>query len=271
MLRYDRVVIPLHACYKEKFLRIFCISDIHVEYEINRRWLNNLSQHDYKNDLLILAGDITNNLMLLEKILGEIRNRFLEVCFVPGNHELWVQRDKSINSLEKLSLIQQISSNSGVLMEPFENHYFYIVPLFGWYDYSFGPPSDEILTTWMDYWACEWPANFDQKSIAKYFLDKNETYFKKTNKYIISFSHFLPRIDLMPFFIPPNKRYLYPVLGSFLLEEQIRKLGSSIHIYGHSHVNRRVYKDNVLYINNAFGYPHETMIARKELICVMEL
>ncbi len=72
MLRYDRVVIPLHAYYKEKFLRIFCISDIHVEYEINRRWLNNLSQHDYKNDLLILAGDITNNLMLLEKILGEI-------------------------------------------------------------------------------------------------------------------------------------------------------------------------------------------------------
>ena len=48
-----------------------------------------------------------------------------------------------------------------------------------------------------------------------------------------------------------NKRIIYPALGSILLEEQIRKLGPKIHIYGHSHVNNYTIKDDILYINNA--------------------
>lgn len=84
----------------------------------------------------------------------------------------------------------------------------------------------------------------------------------------ISFSHFLPRIDLMPYFIPCSKRKLYSVLGTILLEKQIRKLGSKIHVYGHSHINNQIMKDNTLYLNNAFGYPYETQITAKELKCI---
>jgi predicted phosphodiesterase len=75
----------------------------------------------------------------------------------------------------------------------------------------------------------------------------------------------------MPSFIPPAKRLPYPVLGSSLIERQIRKLNSDIHIYGHSHVNNRVRKDNTLYINNAFGYPHEVRITSKQLLCVFDI
>lgn len=59
-------------------------------------------------------------------------------------------------------------------------------------------------------------------------------------------------------------------MGTRLLEKQIRKLGSDIHVYGHSHVNNRVMKDSTLYINNAFGYPYETRIAAKELKCIFD-
>lgn len=41
-------------------------------------------------------------------------------------------------------------------------------------------------------------------------------------------------------------------------------------VYGHSHINRQVFKDNTMYINNAFGYPDETQITAKELKCVFE-
>jgi hypothetical protein len=85
---------------------------------------------------------------------------------------------------------------------------------------------------------------------------------------LISFSHFLPRIDLMPNYIPRAQRWLYPVLGSVTLEHQLRAMKSTIHVYGHSHVNRRVEIDSVTYINNAFGYPGETRIAAKQLRCV---
>ncbi|MEW8406943.1 MAG: hypothetical protein AB2688_19615, partial [Candidatus Thiodiazotropha taylori] len=82
----------------------------------------------------------------------------------------------------------------------------------------------------------------------------------------ITFSHFLPRIDVMPNFIPHRFRDIYPVLGSPHLDTQIRALNSEIHIYGHSHVNRAVKIKGVRYINNAFGYPSETRIAAKRLM-----
>ena len=74
----------------------------------------------------------------------------------------------------------------------------------------------------------------------------------------------------MPPGVPPARRMLYPVLGTTRLERQIRRLGSAIHVYGHSHVNRRVTIDGVSYVNNAFGYPSETAIALKRLVCVYD-
>ena len=81
----------------------------------------------------------------------------------------------------------------------------------------------------------------------------------------------MPRIDIMPSVIPPKRRILYPVLGSSLIDEQIRVIGSQIHLYGHSHVNLDITKDNTRYINNAFGYPSETRITAKKLVCLFEM
>lgn len=254
-------------------MRVFTISDIHVDFEENLRWLNNLSCFDYQNDLLILAGDVTDILPLFEKTLISLRERFLEVLFIPGNHDLWVHRSNVKHSLEKLRLIKTIIIDCGIRIEPFHLTSLSIIPLFGWYDYSFGQPSREMIKTWADYLACTWPANYDEQSITEYFISINEPFVTEcnTNRFIISFSHFLPRIDVMPCYIPDDKRRLYPVLGTTLLEKQIRRLGSQIHVYGHSHVNNQVMKDNTLYINNAFGYPYETRIAAKELKCILEI
>ena len=41
----------------------------------------------------------------------------------------------------------------------------------------------------------------------------------------------------------------------------IRKLDAALHVYGHSHLNRRVTLGRTTYVNNAFGYPYETRIA----------
>ena len=254
-------------------MKVFAISDIHVDFEENFRWFSNLSCFDYQNDILILAGDITHIIPLFEKTLKNLRDRFLEVLFIPGNHDLWVQRSHVKHSLEKLQLIKAITSNCGIRMEPLHLPSLSIIPLFGWYDYSFNQPSQEIFNTWADYVACKWPKNYDEKKITLYFIAMNEPFITPNNagQFIISFSHFLPRIDLMPSYIPYEKRNIYPVLGTALLEKQIRQLGSKIHIYGHSHVNNQVIKNDILYINNAFGYPYENLITAKQLKCIFEI
>jgi len=254
-------------------LRIFTISDIHVDFDVNWQWVNHLSCYDYKEDILILAGDVTHTIPLFIKTLKCLKERFLEVLYVPGNHDLWVRRNDGIHSLEKLQLIMQIANDNDIRMEPFYHPLLAIIPLFGWYDYSFSQPSPEILLTWADYIACLWPEGYDENRITQHFIKMNESFLtnEKDSQFIISFSHFLPRIDIMPAYIPLKKRTLYSVLGTTMLEKQIRKLGSNIHVYGHSHVNNQVVRDNVIYVNNAFGYPYETRITAKQLKCIFEI
>ena len=88
---------------------------------------------------------------------------------------------------------------------------------------------------------------------------------------VYSVSHFVPRLDLMPARYPEKHKALFPVLGTERLEAQIRRLGSSKHFYGHSHLNRNKVIDGVTYINNAFGYPSETEISAKTILHVADL
>ncbi|HEY6924789.1 MAG TPA: metallophosphoesterase [Steroidobacteraceae bacterium] len=250
-------------------MRIFAISDIHVDYEMNARWLAGLSTSEYREDVLIVAGDISDSLERVGWALSILTARFRRVMFVPGNHELWVIRDRaSRGSLDKFARLQAVVAQSGASMQPEILGRIQIVPLLGWYDYSFGPPSNELLESWMDFHACRWPAHFQMQDVAAHFQALNPEPHDMHAGMRISFSHFLPRIDLMPPYIPRARRMLYPVLGSASLEEQLRTLKSRIHVYGHSHVNRQVAIDDVVYINNAFGYPDETRISAKELLCI---
>ncbi len=252
-------------------MRIFALSDIHIDYAENRTWLTDLSSVDYRDDILILAGDIADIPALIADAFRELTRKFREVLFVPGNHDIWTYRNGIADSLSAFDHVRDIARDHGVHIEPYTAGVLTIIPLNGWYDYSFGMPSEELSMMWMDYVACSWPEGFDEKSITLRFTDMNRESLSTRNDRVITFSHFMPRIDLMPSIIPEKRRFLYPVLGTTILETQIRTIGPGIHIYGHTHVNRRIERDGILYVNNAFGYPREKRITRKRLFQVMEI
>ncbi len=251
-------------------MRVFAVSDIHIDYQDNRKWFSELSSVDYLDDILILAGDVTDELKLLDQCFYGLSKKFRKVLFVPGNHELWVSRDKPLTSLKKFQKVCDVALKNEVSMQPLHEKALSIVPLLSWYDFSFAEPCVKLNESWMDFRACAWPNEWQPRDVAEYFLEKNETHLPIANHMLISFSHFLPRIDLMPVYIPQAFRYLYPVLGGVGLEAQIRILKPDIHVYGHSHVNRRTILDGIQYINNAFGYPSEDRIASKNLLCIYE-
>jgi predicted phosphodiesterase len=252
-------------------MRIFALSDIHADYDVNAQWIASLSLADYQDDVLILAGDVTDIRRLLDWCLSTLAKRFKKVLFVPGNHDLWVIReDREKNSLQKFDDVCAVVESSGASMQAFYERNVSILPLLTWYDYSFGEPSDELKSIWMDYRACRWPNGFTEKQITAHFAALSGKQTGLAGNKVITYSHFLPRIDLMPGFIPNTKRLLYPILGSAQLERQLRRLNPNIHVYGHSHVNRHVKIDGVSYINNAFGYPSETWITSKHLMCIHE-
>lgn len=253
-------------------MRVFALSDIHVDYDANAKWIGALSTADYRDDILILAGDVTHKPPLLAWCLNTLSARFRHVLFVPGNHDLWVlgDDDDSKTSLQKFREVAATAQACGVSMQPLRSGGLLIAPLLGWYDYSFGEPGEELRRLWMDYRACRWPDGYTPAEIAAYFARLNGGIARGDATTAISFSHFLPRLDLIPSFVPRKHRILDPVLGSELLEQQLRRLSPQIHIYGHSHISRSVRIDGVEYINNAFGYPQEDVISSRRLRCVHE-
>jgi Icc-related predicted phosphoesterase len=54
-------------------MRVFTVSDIHVDFDANARWIAGLSTQDYRDDFLILAGDVSASLRLLEVCLIAFR------------------------------------------------------------------------------------------------------------------------------------------------------------------------------------------------------
>lgn len=248
-------------------MRLFALSDVHIDYPDNARWVEDLSNEDYRDDVLILAGDLTEDSQLLAWCLGQFATKFRQVLFVPGNHDLWVRRDPETGcSLQKFDNVCRIAADAGVSMRPYRHGDTLVVPLLGWYDYSFGEPEEDLFKIWMDYRACNWPDGFDMQQVTAHFLAMNPWTLPEPAERVVTFSHFLPRIDLIPFFVPRAMRSLDPVLGSYGIERQLRALGSQLHVYGHSHINRRVVIDGVTYVNNAFGYPQESVIAARRLV-----
>jgi hypothetical protein len=74
---------------------------------------------------------------------------------------------------------------------------------------------------------------------------------------VISFSHFLPRIELMP-----EKRFLYlPTLskavGSDYLKQRVQQLRPDLHVFGHTHFGWDSTIDGVRYVQVPLCYPQE--------------
>lgn len=243
-------------------MRVFTVSDIHIDFSCNKKWLLSLSKQEYANDILILGGDISHDLSLIELAFRTLTSCFKDVFYIPGNHDLWSERGRE-TSWQRFETLNQISDSYNIHRHSHEYEQFIVVPILCWYDYSFGSVSERLKRQWGDFFRCNWEEMNDAQ-VNKRFLKQNH-FVANTNKRIISFSHFLPRMDVLPTIARLNK-LLAPVLGTKDLEKLIRKWPSSIHIYGHSHINVYTWRKGILYINNAFGYPRETDITAKKLL-----
>ena len=152
---------------------VYCLSDVHIDYPENAKWVSALSCFDYQDDILILEGDLADTLELLEHCLRQLADRFRKVLFVPGNYDLWVGHSGHRTSFDQFEFTCNLAADIGVAMEPFHTQSLTIVTFIGWYDYSFGKPSSQLQQVWMDYRECRWPDAYDAPAITAYLTQKN--------------------------------------------------------------------------------------------------
>jgi hypothetical protein len=258
LVRSHKEHLKFHPrAFKKYEMRIFAISDLHTDFGANRLLLEPLSAEEYGRDALLVAGDVADDLKTLGETLALLRSRFAQVFFTPGNHELWVRRD-DCNSIAKLFRVLDLCERLDVKTGPYRLGEVWVVPLFSWYCADFDPEaSDEEaeLEAWADFHFCRWPTRV--ASPAEYLLAMNAPRVKSYDGPVISFSHFLPRRDLLP----PTERLRFKglpkVSGCWSLEQQIRSINSLTHVFGHSHINCDMLIEGVRYIQNALRYPSE--------------
>lgn len=229
---------------------------------------------------------VTHELSKLEAFFKELVSRFKSVSFVPGNHDLWIaQSDTAKNSVEKFEEVLALCARCGVETGPRlltytksdgEEARVWIVPLFSWYHEDFDDDmatKNEPIQYWNDFHMCKWPSDVLNPepptpsspcgTPEQYFLSLNEDRVAQDysatspNTTIITFSHFLPRRDCLP---PKSVlwiKYLPKVVGTTKLDEQIRKIGSNIHVFGHTHIVWNEMVDGVQYVQMCLKYPRE--------------
>jgi predicted phosphodiesterase len=264
--------------------RILAISDLHVDYDRNMDWLRRLTRNADPVDTLLIAGDVSSDLRRTETALGRISQAFANVFFVPGNHDLWVRPASPGDSLDKLDRLLALCNTLGVHTAPgivrpvSEGRAVKVVPLHSWYVrpeeghdslYAPKPGEDPSLSRWADDHRIRWNSQGIRKRCADYFLALNEpALIEPCNLPVLSFSHFLPRQDLIrptplelqrgahPYDRSPGFNFSR-VAGTSRLDSQIRRLGSKLHVYGHQHRNRDRTLEGVRYVSNCLGYPHE--------------
>lgn len=265
-------------------MRIFAISDLHTDFAPNLAWIKSLDKNKWREDVLIVAGDVSNSLDILLETLQLLKDRFGEVFFIAGNHDVW---DES-NSMVKLDTIYTKLRQFGIRCEPYAvGGKVWIVPLDSWHSYDETDPELKgdlqlaKLRLWRDFDKCSWPVEavgptstlgktkFDvnekleeSRAVCHLMVERNEEPISHVQNLlavrhlpVITFSHMVPRSDLNPYF----KKFpeLCAVSVCKPLDEQLRRINSRIHVFGHTHTRTRVEIDGVQYIQYPLGYPSE--------------
>lgn len=289
-------------------MSLYAWSDLHIDYQGNLQLLQELDEKYQEHDIII-AGDLTDRLPRLAQGLSILASKFKRVFYAPGNHELWTRKEEIDaglykNSREKFHHIIQLADKLGVYTRPYSGDDYIIAPLFSWYSLeedgsdsltAIKQGEDASSSMWMDLHRCTWPN--DKQHKCEYFLQHSNIKAALAHKTLkadipmVSFSHFLPRQDLIfpdlqaRDFIQhypqdPHPKFNFTrVAGSDLIEVMLNRLGSDIHIYGHQHRNKDVQLDIASggkrrYISHCLGYPSEPEItptgARKAPLLVIE-
>jgi hypothetical protein len=81
--------------------RVFVMSDIHTDFPENMSWCASLSDVAFARDAVILGGDVSDDLRVLETTLRLFKRKFRHVFFTPGNHDLWIKGKGKENSEEQ--------------------------------------------------------------------------------------------------------------------------------------------------------------------------
>jgi 3',5'-cyclic AMP phosphodiesterase CpdA len=255
--------------------RLLAVSDLHVGYPENREVVAGL-RPERDGDWLVVAGDVGEQAADVEWALRTLAGRFALVIWVPGNHELWTHpRDPvQLRGEERYRYLVGMCRDLGVLTPedpypvwPGAGGPAVIAPLFVLYDYTFRPAGaatkDEALA--LAYQAgvvgtderLLHPDPYPSREAwcqARLAITERRLDERPAGLPVILVNHF-------PLTREPTDILRYPVFaqwcGTTATARWHVRYGAAAVVYGHLHIPRTTWQDEVRFEEVSCGYPRE--------------
>ena len=115
-----------------------------------------------QNEILIVAGDVSDNLQNTIKYLDDISQYYQKILFVDGNHEHVNAYPNLYSQKEINEEIKKLDNNKIVYLpcNPYQIGKTLVIGACGWWDYNNSDP--ESIKTCMEYFK-EWIPNLVKK------------------------------------------------------------------------------------------------------------
>jgi predicted phosphodiesterase len=252
-------------------MKLWALSDLHINHELNRQAIDHLAEH--LDDWLILGGDCCETYQDLEWLLRSLQPKWAKLIWVPGNHELWTQsgdRCQARGENRYLALVDLCRAYGVLTPEdpyprwPGSNEQLVIAPLFLLYDYSFGPPglSREEVISWAaesgircadeQFLGCEPYPHPAAWCAARLEHTERRLQLLPDQARTVLINHFPLRNDLVRLFRIPR---FSPWCGTRATESWHLRYRAKVVVSGHLHMRATDWRDGVRFEEVSLGYP----------------
>ena len=264
--------------------RLLAASDLHVGFAENREILAGLRPPS-PDDWLIVAGDVGEFAADIEWALGTLRERFAEVIWVPGNHELWTHRREALplRGVERYEHLVAMCRRLGVQTPedpyPVWRHSggpLVIAPLFLLYDYTFLPDGAATKAEALERAYATGIVGNDETMLHADPFPSREAWCAARLAGTAERLAALPGgsrtilVNHFPLVREPTKVLRYPAFaqwcGTVHTADWPDRFNAAAVVYGHLHIPRTIWHNGTRHIEVSLGYPREWRRRAKPLV-----
>jgi len=255
--------------------KLLAVSDLHVSHAENREVTAELTPTT-PDDWLIVAGDVADKVSDIEWALSLLADKFAQVVWVPGNHELWTVKDGAdgLRGVARYEHLVELCRRLGVLTpeDPYplwegQGGPVRIAPLFLLYDYSFLPPGCTTKEEGLAYAMETGVVCTDEQLLHPDPYPSREAWCEArvalTEKRLAGCDPDVPLVlvNHYPLVRDPMDVLWYPEFaqwcGTAATADWHRRFNVKAMIYGHLHIPRETRYDGVRFEEVSLGYPRE--------------
>jgi 3',5'-cyclic AMP phosphodiesterase CpdA len=255
--------------------KLLATSDLHVAYPENREIVEELRPQT-PDDWLVVAGDVGEVAADIEWALALLAERFATVIWVPGNHELWTPKADpvTLRGEERYRYLVDMCRRLGVLTpeDPFPvwrgaGGPVTVAPLFVLYDYTFRPKGthtkeEALARAYQAGVVCtdEFMLHPDPHPSRDAWCRARVA---ETERRLAELDGGPPTVlvNHWPLVREPTDVLYYPEFaqwcGTELTAGWHRRFRCAAVVYGHLHIPRTTYHDDVRFEEVSIGYPRE--------------